>query len=66
MLRFLVHRALQSLVVLALMSFAVYGLIGLMPGDPVDLMINSNPKLTADDAARLRAIAGLDQPLLSR
>ena len=66
MLRFLVHRALQSLIVLALMSFAVYSLIGLMPGDPVDLMINSNPRLTAEDAARLRAIHGLDQPLLER
>ncbi len=66
MLRFLVHRALQSLVVLALMSFAVYGLIGLMPGDPIDLMINANPRLTAEDATRLRAVYGLDRPLVER
>ncbi len=66
MLRFLVHRALQSLVVLALMSFAVYSLIGLMPGDPIDLMINSNPRLTSEDAARLRALHGLDRPLVER
>ncbi len=66
MLRFLVHRALQSLAVLAVMSLVVYSLIGLMPGDPVDLMIGANPNLTAEDASRLRAIYGLDRPLLAR
>jgi peptide/nickel transport system permease protein len=66
MIRFLVHRALQSLVVLALMSFAVYGLIGLMPGDPVELMIGSNPRLTQEDAARLREVYGLDRPIFER
>src|SRR5258706_6620380 len=66
MLRFLVHRAIQSLVVLALMSVAVYALIGLMPGDPIDLMIGANPNLTAEDAARLREIYGLDRPLIAR
>lgn len=66
MLRFLVHRALQSLVVIAVMSLAVYSLIGLMPGDPIDLMISSNPRLSAADAARLRELHGLDRPLLAR
>jgi len=63
---FLTRRAVQSLIVLALMSFVVYGLIGLMPGDPIDLMINANPKLTSADAERLRAIYGLDRPLIER
>ena len=66
MLRYLAHRIVQSLVVLGLMSFVVYGLIGLMPGDPVDLMISSNPKMTAADAARLRAVYGIDQPIVTR
>jgi len=66
MLAFLTRRAVQSLIVLALMSFLVYGLIGLMPGDPIDLMINANPKLTSADAERLRAIYGLDRPLIER
>ncbi|MBL8667422.1 MAG: ABC transporter permease [Rhodospirillales bacterium] len=48
------------------MSFMVYGLIGLMPGDPIDLMISSDPRMTSEDAQRLREIYGLDQPLLSR
>ncbi len=41
MTRFLFHRLWQSALVLGLMSFAVYSLIGLMPGDPVDLMITA-------------------------
>jgi len=66
MTRYLLHRLVQGVVVLALMSFAIYGLIGLMPGDPVDLMIASNPRLTPADADRLRALHGLDRPILER
>lgn len=66
MTRFLIQRLVETALVLALMSFVVYGLIGLMPGDPIDLMIASDPSLTPDDAARLRAIYGLDRPLVER
>jgi peptide/nickel transport system permease protein len=48
------------------MSFVIYALIGLMPGDPVDLMISADPKMTSADAARLRALYGLDRPILER
>lgn len=66
MSRFLITRLFEALAVLALMSFAIYGLIGLMPGDPIDLMINSDPKLTPADAVRLKALYGLDQPITER
>ncbi|MBI3453284.1 MAG: ABC transporter permease [Rhodospirillales bacterium] len=66
MIRYLVQRLAQGLVVIALMSFVIYGLIGLMPGDPIDLMISSNPRLTSADAERLRAVYGLDRPLVER
>jgi peptide/nickel transport system permease protein len=66
MARFAAGRLLESLIVLAAMSFAVYVLIGLMPGDPIDLMISGNPKMTSEDAVRLRALYGLDQPLAVR
>lgn len=65
-LRFLLPRLGQAAVTLLLLSFLVYVLIGLMPGDPVDLMIAGNPHMTAEDAARLREIYGLDRPLLGR
>lgn len=63
---FLTSRLLQMLAVILAMSFVVYLLIGLMPGDPVDLLVSADPNITAADAARLRALYGLDQPLLSR
>ncbi len=66
MSRFLVHRLSQAAVLVAMMSFVCYGLIGLMPGDPIDLLLSSDPRLTPDDIARLKAIHGLDRPLLER
>ena len=66
MVRFVVSRLTESLVVLLVMSFVIYGLIGLMPGDPIDEMIAANPKLTSDDVARLKTLHGLDKPLLER
>ena len=38
----------------------------LFSGDPIDLMINADPKLTPDDAARLKALYGLDRPIVER
>jgi peptide/nickel transport system permease protein len=66
MTRFLLSRLAQSIIVLAIMSFVIYGLMGLMPGDPIDLMISSDPHLTSADAQRLRAVHGLDKPLIER
>lgn len=34
----------------------------LMPGDPVELMIQSNPKISASDVTRLRELYSLDKP----
>jgi len=66
MTRFLISRLVDSAVVLALMSFVVYALMGLMPGDPIDLMLSADPNLTSADAQRLRALYGLDRPLVER
>lgn len=66
MSRRLLARLLQSLIVLLLVAFAGYALIGLMPGDPLDLMISADPRLTSEDVARLKALYGLDRPLLER
>ena len=66
MVRYLIVRLVQSIIVLTVMSFVIYWLMGLMPGDPVDLMINADPKLTSEDSARLRSIHGLDVPITVR
>ncbi len=66
MFTYLTGRVIQSGTVLAVMSFVIYWLMGLMPGDPIDLMISANPKLTSGDASRLRALYGLDVPVVER
>ena len=66
MARFLTGRLIESMIVLGVMSFVVYVLIGLMPGDPVDLMIAGDPKITDADVERLRQLYGLDRPIIER
>src|SRR5262249_36300339 len=62
----ILRRLAESLVVLAAMSFVIYGLIGLMPGDPIDRLLRADPPLPSADGARLKALMGVDQPLLKR
>jgi peptide/nickel transport system permease protein len=64
--RYLAGRLAETLLVTLVMSFLIYGLIGLMPGDPIDLMLNADPRLRPEDAARLRGLYGLDVPLTER
>lgn len=66
MLRLVFNRLLQAAIVLLVMSFVIYALIGLMPGDPIDLMISADPNVTAADAQRLKALYGLDKPITAR
>lgn len=66
LIRPVLSRLGQSALVLLAMSFVVYGLMGLMPGDPIDLMIAGDPHLTAADALRLKALYGLDRPWTER
>jgi len=66
MLTYLARRLLGTLFVLAVMSFVIYTLIGLMPGDPIDIMIASNPHLTPADGLRLKQLYGLDLPITER
>ncbi len=66
MISYIGQRLIESAIVLLVMSFVIYGLIGLMPGDPIDLMIQADPNLTSADAERLRALHGLDRPIHER
>jgi peptide/nickel transport system permease protein len=65
-IRFTAIRLVEIAAMLVLMSFVIYGLIGLMPGDPIDLMIGADPHLSSADLARLKAVYGVDRPLLER
>ena len=66
MIGFILRRLVERAVVLLVVSFVVYTLIGLMPGDPIDLMLQADPSLTSADAVRLKALQGLDRPVVER
>ena len=66
MIRYCTQRLVESVLVLILMSFLIYAIMALMPGDPIDIMVQSDPNLTTADAVRLKALYGLDRPLGER
>ena len=66
MLRLVASRLVQIAVTLAVVSALTWLAMGLMPGDPVDLAMMSDPALTAADIERMRAVHGLDRPLHER
>ena len=66
MIRFTAIRLIEIAATLLVMSFVIYALIGLMPGDPIDLMVAADPHLTSADLARLKELYGVGQPLFTR
>lgn len=66
MTSYILRRIIQTLAVVVILSYVCFNLMTLMPGDPVELMISANPKITPEDVARLREFYGLDQPSYKR
>jgi len=66
MTRIIAARLAQIALTLAILSFCAFALIALMPGDPIEVAIAGDPRLTSEDAARLRALHGLDRPFHER
>jgi ABC-type dipeptide/oligopeptide/nickel transport system permease component len=62
----ILRRLAQILMTTAILSAVAFWLMALMPGDPIDLALAADPRLTPEDAARLRALHGLDQPVTAR
>lgn len=66
MATYILRRLIQTLAVVVILSYVCFYIMTLMPGDPVEMMIASNPKITSEDVARLRELYGLDQPAYKR
>lgn len=66
MLRYTISRIFQTVLVTLVMSFLLFMLIGLMPGDPIENMFEGNPSLTPELISQMRELYGLDQPLIVR
>lgn len=63
MQRYLLGRLLQMIPIAIGISILIFTLLTLAPGDPVDLLITSNPRVRPEDVARLKRIYGIDQPI---
>lgn len=66
MTRLLASRLAQIAATLAILSFCAFALIALMPGDPIEVAIAGDPRLTSEDAQRMRVLHGLDRPFHER
>jgi peptide/nickel transport system permease protein len=64
--RYVLRRLSAAALTALVMSFLLYNLIGLLPGDPVDIMLEGNPSVTPEVVAHMRELYGQDQPLMRR
>ncbi|MFN8924262.1 MAG: ABC transporter permease [Rhodospirillales bacterium] len=64
MLRLILDRAVDLLVVLFGVSVVAFLMIRLIPGDAVQIMLGANAAVTEEAMAALRARLGLDQPMI--
>ena len=64
--RIIIQRIFGAGITLLVLSGLTFALLALMPGDPVDLLAGSDPRMTPDDIARLKALYGVDKPFWER
>lgn len=63
---YILRRLLQTAAVLLGLSFATFGLMGLMPGDPLDIACAANPHCTTENLDQMKRSLGLDRPIYER
>ncbi|MFN7906136.1 MAG: ABC transporter permease [Pseudobdellovibrionaceae bacterium] len=63
---FILRRLIQTCFVIVVLSYICFWIMAKMPGDPVELLISANPRITSADIERLRGLYGLDQPTYKR
>lgn len=63
--RYIVRRLVLTIPLLIGISFLVFAVVNVIPGDPISVMLGTNPLLAPDPAMveQLRRQYGLDQPL---
>lgn len=61
-MKYLFKRLFQMVFILWLLSIALFGLLSLMPGSPIDMLVMSNPNIRPQDVIRIKKLRGLDKP----
>ncbi|MDQ1542994.1 MAG: peptide/nickel transport system permease protein [Actinomycetota bacterium] len=65
-MKFVARRVAVSVVMLIAISILIFIVLRALPGDPVIARLGTAPGITSATLARLRAEAGLDQPLFAQ
>lgn len=60
---YILRRVLTAPLILVFVSFIVFSIIALAPGDPLDMVFMENPHMSAADYKALRAYYHLDDPI---
>lgn len=63
MFNYLIRRLIQMVPLLLAASVAIFTLVALQPGDPLDEVRRTNPMITPEQFEQLRRAYGLDQPV---
>ena len=64
---YIVKRLLQAIPTLLMISFLIFSLLYITPGDPIDLILSTeNMKITPETRAAIEHEWGLDRPFLER
>lgn len=66
MLGYLLRRLIQAVPVALGVTFLVFLLLWLTPGDPVEIFLGQTGLVTEEEVARIRREFGLDQPFLAQ
>lgn len=66
MTTYIIRRLIQTLVVVFLLTFVSYAMMGLMPGDPLDIACQANPHCTPENLEQMKKNLGLDRPIHER
>lgn len=66
MTNFIIRRLIQTVIVVFLLSFVTYAMMGMMPGDPLDIMCAANPRCTPENVDQMKKNLGLDRPIHER
>jgi peptide/nickel transport system permease protein len=66
MTAYIIRRLIQTFIVVNVLAFVCFGLMGLMPGDPLDIACQSNPNCTPENLEQMKKNLGLDRPIIER
>jgi peptide/nickel transport system permease protein len=61
--KYILRRLPQAIPTVIFITMLVFALTHMAPGDPIDLLVLTNPEITAEEIQRLKALYGLDQPI---